>query len=106
MSGIDSKSIALIAIVLAITGLAYGVLTPGQEGPAGPQGPAGVQGEAGPAGQDIDTDDLTELIQTTLEDELSERLQYDILSNIDRRRGCKSCHVLVDPETGKYTLSY
>ena len=52
MSGIDSKSIALIAIVLAVAGLAYGVIVPGPEGPAGPQGPAGVQGEAGPAGQE------------------------------------------------------
>lgn len=112
MSGIDSKSLALIAIVLAVSALAYGVLVPGPEGPAGLQGPAGVQGEAGPAGaagaagEDIDTGDLSELIQTTLEEELSERLQYDIVSNIDRRRGCTSCHVLVNPETGKYTLSY
>ena len=106
MSGIDSKSIAIIALVLAVSGLAYGVLIPGPEGPAGVQGPAGAVGEAGPAGQDIDVDDLTDLIQTTLEDELSDRLQYDILSNIDRRRGCTSCHVLVDSETGKYTLSY
>ena len=106
MSGIDSKSIALIAIVLAVSGLAYGVLVPGPEGPAGPQGPAGAQGEAGPAGEDIDTGDLAELIQTTLEDELSERLQLNIESDIPRRRGCTSCHVLVDPETGKYTLSY
>lgn len=106
MSGIDSKTIAIIALVLAVSGLAYGVLIPGPEGPAGLQGPEGVQGEAGPAGQDIDTDDLTELIQTTLEDELSERLQLDIESDIPRRRGCTSCHVLVDPETGKYTLSY
>jgi thiosulfate dehydrogenase len=106
MSGIDSKSIAFIAIVLAVSGLAYGVFIPGPEGPVGPQGPTGPQGEAGPAGQDIDVDDLTDLIQTTLEDELSERLQYDIVSNIERRRGCDSCHVLVDPETGKYTLSY
>ena len=109
MSGIDSKTIAIIALVLAVSGLAYGVLVPGPEGPAGPQGPVGVTGEAGPegsAGQDIDTDDLTELIQTTLEDELSERLQLNIESDIPRRRGCKSCHVLVDPETGKYTLSY
>lgn len=106
MSGIDSKSIALIAIVLAVSGLAYGVLVPGPEGPAGPQGPAGAQGEAGPAGEDIDTGDLAELIQTTLEDELSERLQLNIESDIPRLRGCTSCHVLVDPETGKYTLSY
>ena len=84
MSGIDSKSIALIAIVLAVSGLAYGVLVPGPEGPAGLQGPAGAQGEAGPAGEDIDTGDLARA----------------------RRRGCTSCHVLVDPETGKYTLSY
>jgi len=97
---------------LAVSALAYGVLVPGPEGPAGLQGPAGVQGEAGPAGaagaagEDIDTGDLSELIQTTLEEELSERLQYDIVSNIDRRRGCTSCHVLVNPETGKYTLSY
>jgi len=106
LSGIDSKSIALIAIVLAVSGLAYGVLVPGPEGPAGLQGPAGAQGEAGPAGEDIDTGDLAELIQTTLEDELSERLQLNIESDIPRRRGCTSCHVLVDPETGKYTLSY
>jgi thiosulfate dehydrogenase len=106
LSGIDSKSIALIAIVLAVSGLAYGVIVPGPEGPAGPQGPAGAQGEAGPAGEDIDTGDLAELIQTTLEDELSERLQLNIESDIPRRRGCTSCHVLVDPETGKYTLSY
>jgi thiosulfate dehydrogenase len=106
LSGIDSKSIALIAIVLAVSGLAYGVIVPGPEGPAGPQGPAGAQGEAGPAGEDIDPADLAELIQTTLEDELSERLQLNIESDIPRRRGCTSCHVLVDPETGKYTLSY
>jgi len=91
---------------LAVSGLAYGVLVPGPEGPAGLQGPAGAQGEAGPAGEDIDTGDLAELIQTTLEDELSERLQLNIESDIPRRRGCTSCHVLVDPETGKYTLSY
>ena len=105
MSGVDSKSIALIALVLAIAGLAYGVLIPGPEGPAGPQGPAGVQGEAGPAGEDIDTGDLAELIQTTLEGDLAERLQLDIVAELPRPRGCPSCHVLVDPETGHYTLS-
>ena len=106
MSGVDSKSIALIALVLAIAGLAYGVLIPGPEGPAGPQGPAGVQGEAGPAGEDIDTGDLAELIQSTLEGDLAERLQLDIVAELPRPRGCPSCHVLVDPETGQYTLSY
>jgi thiosulfate dehydrogenase len=106
LSGIDSKSIALIAIVLAVSGLAYGVLVPGPEGPAGPQGPAGAQGEVGPAGEDIDTGDLAELIQTTLEDELSERLQMNIEADIPRRRGCTSCHVLIDPVGGKYTLSW
>ena len=91
---------------MAVAGLAYGVLVPGPEGPAGSQGPVGAQGEAGPAGEDIDTGDLAELIQTTLEDELSERLQLDISADLPRPRGCTSCHVLVDPETGKYTLSY
>jgi mono/diheme cytochrome c family protein len=106
LSGIDSKSIAIIAIVLAVSSLAYGIITPGQEGPSGAQGPIGPPGEVGPAGQDIDTDDLTDIIQTALEEELSERLQMDILSDLPRPRGCSSCHVLVDPETGKYTLSY
>jgi hypothetical protein len=106
LSGIDSKSIAIIAIVLDVSSLAYGIITPGQEGPSGAQGPIGPPGEVGPAGQDIDTDDLTDIIQTALEEELSERLQMDILSDLPRPRGCSSCHVLVDPETGKYTLSY
>ena len=38
MSGIDSMNIALIVIVLAVARLAYGLLVPGSEGPAGPQG--------------------------------------------------------------------
>lgn len=61
MSGIDSKSIAIIALVLAVAGIGYSFITSGPEGPQGPQGPQGVQGiqgikgsqgTAGPAGSD------------------------------------------------------
>jgi hypothetical protein len=54
----------------------------------------------------VDVEELNVLIEETLGEELAERLQIPIESSIDPRRGCTSCHVLIDPEVGKYTLAY
>jgi len=43
MSGIDSKTFAILAIVIAVAALGYGIITPG---PEGPQGLQGIPGEA------------------------------------------------------------
>ncbi len=74
---------------------------PGPQGPAGPAGPTGPEGPPGPAGAD-----LTEEQQAALEyaGMLSESFAFPSVENTPR--GCPSCHVLVDEETGKYTLPY
>jgi thiosulfate dehydrogenase len=117
MSGIDSKTLAILAIVIAVAALGYGVITPGKEGPQGIQGvpgeagPQGIQGEPGEAGAQglpgeegpgVTTDELAEVV----EEQLAESLQLPIEAYIAPVRGCTSCHVLVDPETGAFTLSY
>jgi len=47
MSNVDSRTIAIAAIVIAILAIGYGVLSPG---PQGPEGPTGSTGPAGPTG--------------------------------------------------------
>jgi thiosulfate dehydrogenase len=112
MSGIDSKTLAIVAIVIAVIALGYGVIIPGPEGPEGPQGLPGAAGPQGPAGADgaegpgISTDEVTEIVEEHLTERLAESLQLPIEAYIEPKRGCTSCHVLVDPETGAYTLSY
>jgi len=109
MSSIDGKTIAIAALVIAIAAIGYNLITPGSQGPEGPQGVQGLQGETGPqgpAGEGVDVAELNALIEETLGEELAERLQIPIESSIDPRRGCTSCHVLIDPEVGKYTLAY
>jgi thiosulfate dehydrogenase len=121
MSGIDSKTLAILAIVIAVAALGYGVITPGKEGPQGIQGvpgeagPQGIQGEPGEAGAQglpgeegpgVTTDELAEVVEEQLTEQLAESLQLPIEAYIAPVRGCTSCHVLVDPETGAFTLSY
>ena len=112
MSSIDGKTIAIAALVIAIAAIGYNLITPGTQGPEGQQGPIGLtgpQGETGPqglTGEGVDVAELNVLIEETLGEELAERLQIPIESSIDPRRGCTSCHVLIDPEVGKYTLAY
>lgn len=109
MSSIDGRTLAIAAIIIAIAALGYGILVPGSAGPEGPAGPQGVQGETGlqgPAGEDADIDEVTSIVEEAIDEELSERLQIPIEAYIEPVRGCTSCHVLVDEETGKYTLSY
>ena len=115
MSGIDSKTLAIAAIIIAALALGYGVITPGTEGPQGPQGIQGLPGEAGvqgaagaagAAGPGVSTDEVAEVVEELLTEQLAESLQLPIEAYIAPKRGCTSCHVLVDPESGAYTLSY
>ncbi len=39
MTNVDSKTLAIAAIVIAILALGYGVISPGSQGPAGPSAP-------------------------------------------------------------------
>ncbi len=81
----------------------------GPAGPAGPQGPAGSQGPAGPAGAAG-----KDAVGATLTVTQTAALNYaTMISNTvplpsltEQRRGCPSCHTLVDKATGKYTLSF
>jgi len=112
LSGIDSKTIAFIAIVIAIIALGYGFISPGPagpeglEGPEGPQGPPGEQGPTGPQGPGVTPDEISEVVEEQLTEQLAENLQIPIEIAVEPNRGCPSCHVLIDPEDGKYTLSY
>jgi hypothetical protein len=67
-------------------------------GDEGPQGPAGPAGPAGPG--------LTDEQEATLEDAASfaDGIPWPALDEV--LRGCPACHVLVDPETGQFTLPY
>ena len=72
----------------------------GPAGPPGPQGPAGPQGSAGPAGAGL-TEDQTKALETA---GALAAIQFPDLDEV--RRGCPACHVLVNQETGQYTLPY
>jgi hypothetical protein len=52
MSGTDAKTLAIIAIVIAVLAIGYGVISPGSPGAAGPAGPAGAAGTDGADGAD------------------------------------------------------
>jgi thiosulfate dehydrogenase len=109
MSNIDSKTIAIIALVIGLIAISYSYLSPGPvgpEGPVGPQGPPGPAGEPGEPGTSVEVSDLESAIEEQLTEQLAERLQFNIEAYIEPIRGCTGCHVLVDPESGKYTLSY
>jgi hypothetical protein len=49
MSNVDSKTLAIAAIVIAILAIGYGIISPG---PQGPEGPAGADGADGVDGAD------------------------------------------------------
>ncbi|UCD99094.1 MAG: cytochrome c [Chloroflexota bacterium] len=75
----------------------------GAEGPPGPQGPAGPAGPAGPPGSG--GTELTEDQLAALETAGNlGGIQFPGLDEV--RRGCPACHVLVNEETGQYTLPY
>jgi mono/diheme cytochrome c family protein len=82
----------------------------GPPGPAGPQGAAGSQGPAGPAGPQGPAgppgSGLTEEQAQSLENAvaLANAVPYPSVDEVSR--GCPACHVLVDAETGQFTLPY
>lgn len=68
----------------------------------GPAGPAGEKGPAGPPGPAPSAEEVGKVV----EEKIAEKVAWPIEQDIERRRGCPSCHVLVDSTTGKYTLPY
>lgn len=90
-------------LILAAFLLAACAGTEGPEGPPGPQGPAGPVGSQGPEGSP--GTELTEeqLAALAIAGNLG-GIQFPALDEV--RRGCPACHVLVDEETGQYTLPY
>ncbi len=97
-----SKKI-LFLIGLIVTGGLVLAACAGPAGPVGvqgPQGPAGPQGPPGPAGGDL-TEEQTTALETASN---LAAIQFPVLD--EARRGCPACHVLVDQETGQYTLPY
>ncbi len=73
----------------------------GPQGPAGPQGQAGPEGPAGPAGEGLTEEQAAALDKASV---LAESVPFPFLE--EQRRGCPACHVLVDAETGAYTLPF
>jgi len=96
-------------VVAACTGATGAVGPAGSPGPAGPQGepgpagPAGSAGPAGPAGPVGASLTMTETQALEKAGSLA-AIQFPVLDEV--RRGCPACHVLVDPETGGYTLPF
>ena len=94
-------------IIILITMLLFGVLfVAACAGAAGPQGPQGPQGPAGPAGSEGTGGTGLTVTQTQALDTAANlaAIQFPVLDEV--RRGCPACHVLVDPETGRYTLPF
>ena len=97
----SKKKLFLVTLmVLGSVALAACAGTAGSPGPQGPQGPAGPQGEAGPPGASLT------ITQTNALDTAANlaAIQFPVLDEV--RRGCPACHVLVNPETGQFTLPY
>lgn len=72
----------------------------GPPGPQGPAGPAGAQGSEGSPGTELTEEQIAAL---AIAGNLG-GIQFPALDEV--RRGCPACHVLVDEETGQYTLPY
>ncbi len=87
MSNLDSKNIAIIAVVISIIALGYTAMIPGPAGPEGLQGLQGIQGIQGPqgttgaAGSSVDVSVLESLIQETVDELVSDRLLMHALDD-------------------------
>lgn len=100
--GIQLRNLKALGLIIALALVACA----GEQGPAGPQGPqgpVGIQGPQGPAGEPgegLNEEQVAVLEQAAT---LNELISFPLE---EQRRGCPSCHVLVDPETGQFTLPY
>lgn len=91
-------------VVFLLVGLLLVSACQGATGPQGPPGSAGEpgpQGPAGPPGTGL-TEEQTQNLEAA--SALAGAVPFPSLEEV--RRGCPACHVLVDKETGKYTLAY
>lgn len=98
------KALIIVAILLFGVLLVTACATPG--GVAGPTGAQGPQGPTGPQGPEGQVGSGLTITQTKALDTATMlgAIQFPALDEV--RRGCPACHVLIDPETGKYTLPY
>lgn len=101
-----SKKAFLIIAFLGIGSLLFvacaGPTAPvaGPQGPQGPPGEQGPQGEPGPPGLGLTEEQAAAL-------ETAANLAGISFPGVEEvRRGCPACHVLVDQETGGYTLPF
>ena len=111
---------SLFAVLAAavMLGLLASACAP-QAGPAGPQGPEGPAGSPGPQGSEGAAGSpgpegpegqagagLTEEQSQALEGAAAFVGAVPFPALEEQHRGCPSCHVLVDPEAGNYTLPF
>jgi hypothetical protein len=99
-------ALPIIAIVIAIIAFGYAYISPGPQGPPGPTGTAGPTGPAGPQGPTGPQGPAGTFNMSVVTEAINERVAYEIPSSINATRGCQACHTLIDPSTGRYTLSY
>lgn len=93
----------LISLLILAAGILYAcagtVGPPGPVGSQGPAGPAGPEGPAGPAGPGLTEEQATAVA-------VAANLGFISPPGEEVRRGCPACHVVVDKETGKYSLPF
>ncbi len=107
------RSFLFLLLIMSLTlAMAACAGEQGDEGPPGPQGSAGPQGPQGPPGIDgVDGQEGSPGAELT-EEQVAALEQAATLGDLvafpleEQRRGCPSCHVLVDPETGQFTLPF
>ena len=103
-----------VALVISVIAIGYGFLVPGPTGSAGLTGPAGAAGSAGPTGPagpvgpvgpagPVGAAGPAGIVD---EATLTGAINAKLFAPTDVKRGCTACHVLVDPTTGAYTLSF
>jgi hypothetical protein len=95
------RALSLLTGVVLAAGL-FAAACAGPAGPAGPPGPQGPEGPQGPPGPPPSAEDIASVV----EQKVAERVAFPIEATIEPKRGCPACHVVVNPETGAFSLAY
>ena len=95
------KQIRLLGLCLVLVSGMVVLLAACGAGPAGPQGPEGPAGPPGEPGSGL-SEEQSEGLEKAIA--LAGAVPFPSLEGVPR--GCPSCHVLVDEETGAYTLPF